>query len=127
MKLWFDLDNSPHVPLFKPIFEELQNKNISFEISARDFAQTLSLLKFWNIKHQAVGSYGGKNKLKKILNLVQRSSQLKKFARDKNFSLAVSHGSRSQVVAARGLKIKSVVISLCPIKHTRFTIQKIAV
>ncbi len=110
MKLWFDLDNSPHVPLFKPIFTELQNRKIDFQITARDFAQTLGLLQFWNIPHHAIGAYGGKNKLKKVLNLFRRTSQLKKFAANKNFSLAVSHGSRSLVMAARGLKIKSVVM-----------------
>lgn len=109
MKIWFDLDNSPHVPFFKPIFDELQNKNISFEITARDFAQTFELLRLWNIRYHAIGTYGGKNKLMKVLNLFQRSSQVKKFARNKKFSLAVSHGSRAQVVAASRLKIKSVV------------------
>lgn len=108
--IWFDLDNSPHVPLFKPVFEFLDSKKIDYKITAREFAQTLDLLKLWNIKHSAIGTHGGKNKIKKILNTYNRSSQLKSFAKEFHFSLAVSHGSRSQLVAARRLKIKSLLI-----------------
>ena len=108
--IWFDLDNSPHVPLFRPVFEYLRSKNADFKITARDFAQTLDLLKLWNIPHTAIGTHGGKNKIKKVLNTYNRSSQLKKFAKDFHFSLAVSHGSRSQLVAASRLKIKSLLM-----------------
>ncbi len=108
--IWFDLDNSPHVPLFRPVFEFLDAKNIDYKISARDFAQTLDLLRLWNIQHEAIGEHGGKNKIKKILNTYSRSTLLKQFAAGYNFSLAVSHGSRSQLVAARRLKIKSLLM-----------------
>jgi predicted glycosyltransferase len=108
--IWFDLDNSPHVPLFRPVFEYLDSKKIDFKITARDFAQTLDLLKLWNIRHVPIGTHGGRNKIKKVLNTYNRSTQLKKFAKDFHFSLAVSHGSRSQLVAARRLKIKSLLM-----------------
>lgn len=108
--IWFDLDNSPHVPLFRPVFKVLDDKKITYKITARDFAQTLALLKLWNIGHTPVGGHGGKNKIKKVLNTYSRSSQLKKFAKEFKFSLAVSHGSRSQLVAARRLKIKSLLM-----------------
>jgi predicted glycosyltransferase len=108
--IWFDLDNSPHVPLFRPVIKILEAKNIPYKITARDFAQTLALLKLWNIEHIPIGGHGGKNKIKKILNTYHRSSQLKKFAKDYNFSLAVSHGSRSQLIAASRLKIKSLLM-----------------
>ena len=109
--IWFDLDNSPHVPLFVPVFKELNSRGEKFEVSARDFAQTLGLLKLWNIPHAAIGTHGGKSKTGKVLNLLKRSRQLKKFAAGKNFRLAVSHGSRTQLVAAAGLKIPSLRLS----------------
>lgn len=108
--IWFDLDNSPHVPLFIPVFTELQKRSMPFEVTARDFAQTLQLLKMWNIFHTQIGEHGGKNKVMKVLNLIKRSGQLKKFARAKGFKLAVSHGSRTQLLAASKLKIKSLLM-----------------
>lgn len=108
--IWFDLDNSPHVPLIKPIIDELKLKNITIEITARDFAQTISLLKFWNIPHTEIGLHGGKNKLKKIFNLFTRSYLLHKYIRNKNIKLAVSHGSRTQVLTAWSKGIPSVLM-----------------
>ena len=108
--LWFDLDNSPHVPLFRPIFLELKKRSRPVLVTARDFAQTKSLLELWNIDGTIIGEHGGRNKVLKVLNLFVRSQQLVRFVREKMVSLAVSHGSRTQVVAARRLGIPSVLM-----------------
>lgn len=108
--IWFDLDNSPHVPLFRPILKELERRNIPVDITARDFAQTASLLKYWNISHTMIGSHGGKNIIKKLVNLYTRSNQLRRHISGKPVSLAVSHGSRTQVVAAKRSGIPSVLM-----------------
>ncbi|MCI0716073.1 MAG: DUF354 domain-containing protein [Chlorobi bacterium] len=108
--IWFDLDNSPHVPLFIPVFNELKERNIPFEVTARDFAQTLELLGMRNIPHTAIGAHGGKSKINKIINLFERSSQLKKYAVGKNFKIALSHGSRTQLLAANKLHLKSILM-----------------
>lgn len=126
--LWFDLDNSPHVPLFRPVFSELGRRQFPYIVTARKYAQTEELLDLWKIKHELIGVHGGKSKIKKIINLWTRSSQLKKFVKGLgNFSeesttrgqapllynsplLAVSHGSRTQVAAAYSMKIKSLVM-----------------
>ena len=93
--LWFDLDNSPHVPLFRPILQELVKRSSPTLVTARDFAQTKSLLDLWKIDATVIGEHGGRNKLLKILNLLVRSQQLVRFVRKRNISLAVSHGSRT--------------------------------
>lgn len=113
--IWFDLDNSPHVPLFAPVFAELNHRDIPYDVTARDFAQTFELLKMWCIPHTAIGSHGGKNKIKKILNLLKRSGELKKYIKSKYSisakpSLSVSHGSRTQLVASKGLGIPSLLM-----------------
>ena len=108
--IWFDLDNSPHVPLFRPILEELKKRRVDYIVTARDFAQTKELLELWGIPHSMVGKHGGKNKAAKVLNLLGRSFQLRKFIHNIRPSLAVSHGSRTQLVAARSLGIESVVM-----------------
>jgi hypothetical protein len=108
--IWFDLDNSPHVPLFKPIFAELDKRKASYIVTARDYAQTAELLEYWRINHTIIGAHAGKNKIKKIINLLGRANQLRKFIKNKHVKLAVSHGSRSQLAAAKMLGLKSVLM-----------------
>jgi predicted glycosyltransferase len=108
--IWFDLDNSPHVPLFRPILCELKKRNVDYFVTARDFAQTKDLLRYWNIEHILVGVHGGRNKVGKIVNLLQRSNRLTKEIRGKEITLAVSHGSRTQLVAAKGMGIPSILM-----------------
>jgi uncharacterized protein len=109
--IWFDLDNSPHVPLFRPIMSELDRRSAPYMVTGRDFAQTKDLLEYWEIPHKLIGQHGGKNKLRKIVNLFRRSQQLVRYIRDSNITLAVSHGSRTQLVAAHRLGIKSVLMA----------------
>lgn len=108
--IWFDLDNSPHVPLFRPIISELERRGLQYTVTARDYAQTTELLSFWGIKYNVVGSHGGKNKIKKVLNLLNRARMLGKYVKNKPVKLAVSHGSRSQLSAAKLRGIKSVLM-----------------
>ncbi len=109
-KIWIDLDNSPHVPLFRPVIEELGRREVECVITARDFAQTASLLEFWGVPHKLIGKHGGKSKIKKVLNLFDRAGQLGKYIRDKSVDLALSHGSRTQLVASRFMCIESVLM-----------------
>lgn len=118
--IWFDLDNSPHVPLFRPVLRELEQRGVPADVTARDFAQTASLLKYWNIPHTMIGAHGGKNKIKKVLNLMHRSQQLRRYLRGRKTELAVSHGSRTQVVAAYRAGIPSVL--MLDYEHTEATI-----
>jgi uncharacterized protein len=108
--IWIDMDNSPHVPVFKPIIGILGANNIRVFVTARDYAQTIPLLHYWKIDHVQVGKHGGKNKIKKVINLAYRSMQLFFLMRKKKIDLAVSHGSRSMVVAAKLLSIKTVTM-----------------
>lgn len=108
--IWFDLDNSPHVLIFKEVFEELKKRDVDFFVTARDFAQTLGLCKLFGIDAVEVGKHGGKNKVMKVLNLFQRARQLKKAVRGKGVDVAVSHGSRTQLLAAKRMRIRSLLM-----------------
>lgn len=108
--IWLDLDNSPHVPLFRPVIDELNSRGIDSVITARDFAQTESLLKLWGIPYKMIGRHGGRNKIRKVLNLLGRAGQLKAYMKGREVDLALSHGSRTQLVAARYLDIKSILM-----------------
>lgn len=110
MTIWIDLDNSPHVPLFRPIIRELNARGAETVITARDYAQTEQLLQLWEIPHKLIGRHGGKDKSKKVMNLFTRSNQLRRYMKGQSIDLALNHGSRTQVVAAKMLGIPSIVM-----------------
>jgi uncharacterized protein len=109
MKIWVDLENSPHVLFFGPIIEELNKRGHRITVTARDFAQTVELARHFGLEFLAIGRQWGKNNAEKVLGMLWRAGQLWKFGRGKGFDLAVSHLSRSQVIAARALGLPIVV------------------
>lgn len=108
-KIWIDLDNSPHVVFFKPIIDELEKKNIPVVITARDCFQVIGLAEMYKLKYKKVGIHFGKNKILKILGLITRALQLLPFVLRERPVLALSHGSRSQVLCANMFFMDSVV------------------
>ena len=110
-KIWIDLDNSPHVPFFAPIIEELEQSGHSILLTARDCFQVCELADLLNLSYRRVGRHYGKNPIWKLAGLGWRSLQLiPAVLRDKPV-LALSHGSRSQLLVANLLRIPSVTIA----------------
>jgi len=105
MRVWVDLTNSPHVLVLRPIVDVLRAQGHDVEITARDFAQTLGLLRRFGIEHTEVGRHRGGRLAAKGLGLVSRSTALARWARARRFDLAVGHGSNDVTVAARLLRI----------------------
>jgi len=110
--IWIDLDNSPHVPLFLPVIERYRKAGIDVIVTARDHSQTIQLLDIAGLggKFDVVGRHAGKNKFRKVHALFSRAFQLISFIKKTGFAkdgiaVAVSHGSRSMVLAARWLRI----------------------
>lgn len=103
--IWIDLDNSPHVPLFVPLIEELQQQGHHVIVTARDYAQTVQLLQKTKVNYLIVGKHYGKNKFNKVCGLLIRAKQLIDVVKDKNIDVAVNHGSRSHVLACKLLGI----------------------
>lgn len=108
--IWFDLDNTPHVHIFRYIFKELDKRNIEYFITARDFAQTKELLELYEIKHLLVGEHAGKNKIKKIFNLLNRAHRLNQLIKNKPITLAISHGSRTQLLSSKSKRMPSIMM-----------------
>lgn len=100
-KIWIDLDNSPHVPFFEPIIAELKTRGYAVVVTARDRFQVSELATMHNIAHELIGSQYGKNKFVKMFGLCCRALQLVPFMKREEPDLAVSHGSRSQAMAAK--------------------------
>jgi uncharacterized protein len=109
-KIWIDLDNSPHVPLFLPIIEELERKNYQVFLTARNSYQVCELLRLHHLTCQVVGRHYGKKWIFKVLGTALRTLQLLPLALKAKPGLAVSHGSRAQVLVSSILGIPSVLM-----------------
>ena len=109
-KIWVDLENSPHVPFFKPIIKELEKHGYAITITARDCFQVCRLADLHNMPYQRVGRHYGKNKAMKGLGLLFRAAQMAPLVIKARPDLALSHGSRSQLILAKALRIPSVTI-----------------
>lgn len=109
-KIWIDLDNSPHVPFFKPIIEELEKRGYLFTITARDCFQVCGLADLLRLPYSRIGRHYGKNRLMKVVGLAIRALQLAPTVLTERPALALSHGSRSQLIIARLLGVPSTLI-----------------
>jgi len=103
--IWIDLDNSPHVPLFRPIIQELKARGYTVLLTARDCFQVCGLAEQLHLDCKPIGRHYGKHRFMKLLGLGIRTLQLLPSARRARPVLAVSHGSRSQMLAAKLLHI----------------------
>ncbi|MGH9452517.1 MAG: DUF354 domain-containing protein [Terriglobia bacterium] len=110
MNIWIDLDNSPHVPFFVPIIQELERRGHSVTLTARDAFQVCGLANFFGLKYKQVGRHYGKYSVLKAYGLCVRALQLFPTGWSPKPDLALSHGSRSQTLAAGIWGIPSLVI-----------------
>ena len=111
MKIWIDLDNSPHVLFFKPIIEKLQREQIETLITVRSFSQTEELAARHGLRYHVVGRH--RNPLhfaSRVAATLYRAGQLAHFARRHKPDVAVSHGSSALVLAAWSLSIPSMTL-----------------
>ena len=109
-KIWIDLDNSPHVPFFSPIIEELSKRGYQVTLTARDCFQVCGLADLFNMRYARIGRHYGKNKILKVAGTLIRSFQLLPTALKEKPALAVSHGSRSQLITAWCLRIPVLIL-----------------
>src|SRR5262245_27746059 len=103
-KIWIDLDNSPHVPFFVPIIQELKRRGYDLLLTSRDSAQVRELLEYNDLACKSFGRHYGKNKVIKVLGIAGRALQLAPLVLRNKPDLALSHGSRSQIVLCSVLR-----------------------
>ena len=109
-KIWIDIDNSPHVPFFKPIMQKLESQGFEIILTARDTYQVCDLLKFHQLSCRVVGRHYGKNKAMKVLGNCLRTAQLLPMAAKVRPDLALSHGSRAQILTGVLLGIPTIMM-----------------
>lgn len=109
MRIWIDITNTPHVNVLMPIIRHLQEKGHTLLFTARDFSETIPLLKRNGIEPMVYGTYKGKSRIKKVLGLFGRMWTL--LFKLPKFDLAFSLGGNytSTVAFLRGKK--SIVFS----------------
>lgn len=118
-RIWIDLDNSPHVPFFKPIAEELERRGYSVVFTARDCFQVRELAGLMKLKYRCIGRHYGKRTSVKLAATVFRALQLLPSVLRQRPQLAVSHGSRSMFLLASMLRIPT--ITIMDYEHARWT------
>jgi len=109
-RIWIDLDNSPHVPFFAPIIEALKGRGYSVILTARDAYQVCELADRFRFSYKRVGRHWGKHRLLKIFGTCLRVLRMLPIIAREKPQLAVSHGSRSQILVAKVLRIPSLCI-----------------
>jgi predicted glycosyltransferase len=108
VKVWIDLANSPHAPLFAPIARVLEAQGHEVVFTARDHAQTLELAHLQGIAFETVGGWSPAAPGAKARAITERALALRRFARTVSPDVALSHNSYAQIVAARTLGIRAV-------------------
>ena len=110
MRLWIDLANSPHVPFFKALANRFITQGHEIETTARELAETIPLARAAGFTPEIVGAHAGRDVSKKAGSLMSRAWALASWARKRKFDLAISHNSYSQILAARGLGLKTIAL-----------------
>lgn len=109
-KIWIDLENSPHVPFFKPIMEELERRGFSLLVTARDCFQVCDLADLFQVPYRRIGRHYGKHMTAKVIGLGIRTFQMIPTIIHEKPDLAISHGSRSQIIVCSLLRIPTISI-----------------
>jgi predicted glycosyltransferase len=109
-RIWIDLDNSPHIPFFIPIIEELEKRGYTIFLTARDAYQVMQMVELHHLVCKKIGRHYGKSRIMKVMGTSYRSLQLLGAAWKERLDLAISHGSRAQLIASVVLRIPSLVI-----------------
>lgn len=108
MRVWIDISNSPQVPFFRPLVGLLKERGHEVEVTTRDYAQTLELLRLHGIPHSVVGPrHGGASSLGKARAMAKRLRALRQFAKGRAFDIGLSHASHELPLVARSLGIPS--------------------
>lgn len=130
MRIWIDLANSPHVPMFGPIVEVLRDRGDEVLLTARDHAQTRQLAERVFGVVPVIGQESPSGRLQKGIGIARRAEALRVFARANRPAVALSHGSYAQILAARSARIPCVTMmdyEFQPANHLSFRLARYVV
>jgi predicted glycosyltransferase len=108
MKIWIDVTNTPHVNVLMPVIRHLEKKH-ELIISARDFSETLPLLRQNGIEPVILGAHKGKSRIHKAIGLVGRLYDL--YRKIPYFDLSLSLGGNYTATISKFRRKPSIVLS----------------
>ena len=108
MKVWLDVANSPHVAFLLPFIERIRQDGGGVVVTARDFANTLGLLRRYDVPFERIDGHGGKKLHKKGSAFLQRCSALYRFVKTQSVDVAFTQSSFYVPVVARWAGIANV-------------------
>jgi uncharacterized protein len=117
-KIWIDLENTPHIPFFRPIVRELEKRGYRVVMTARDAFQTCEMATQYGLPYTRIGRHYGQNRILKLWGLFVRSLQLLPFVLREKPSLALNHGARAQILVCNLFGIPNVM--MMDYEHTDF-------
>jgi uncharacterized protein len=107
MRVWIDMTASAHPLVFRPLVRLLQQRGDEVEITTRDYAQTIQLIASHGMEATVIGHHGGRSRSGKARQLQARLLALRRWARSRDFDVALAHGSHELTLTARRLGIPS--------------------
>jgi predicted glycosyltransferase len=108
VKAWIDITAPAHVLVFRPLVAIMRGRGDEVAITARDYAQTVELLALHGLEpEEVIGRHAGRSRLQKARQMTQRLGALRKWARGRDFDIALAHGSHELTISARRLGIPS--------------------
>jgi hypothetical protein len=110
VRVWIDVDNAPHVQIFRPIIRRLRERGADVQVTARDRTFVPELLRSAGIEHTVIGRGQPKGIAAKTAAIAGRTAALAGFGRRGRFDVAMGHGSRSLPPAARLSGVKNLTM-----------------
>lgn len=110
MRIWIDLANSPHVPLFVPVVADLQARGWDVLLTARDHAQTAQLARREWPDVEVIGDESPSGRRAKASSLLRRARVLRRRAALWVPDVALSHGSYAQLWVAKTMGVPAVTM-----------------
>jgi hypothetical protein len=104
MRVWIDMTAPAHPVVLRPVIERLRAQGHDVTVTARDYAQTIELLRRLHIEHTAIGRHAGASRVRKLVSLLARAQRMRRFGKA-GFDLAIAHGSNELPIAAASLGI----------------------
>ena len=111
MKIWVDLATAPQVLFMQPLIAEMRRRGHEVLITTREFTETIGVADRCGLDHTPIGAHGGKTMFGKVTANIQRAARLARLIGPQHVSLAVSHSSIGQAIAAAWLRIPLIALS----------------
>jgi predicted glycosyltransferase len=98
---------SAHPLVFRPLVALLEARGNEVEITSREYGQTLQLIEQHGMTATPIGHHAGRSRFEKARQMGSRLRALRRWARGREFDLALAHGSHELTMTARSLGIPS--------------------